>query len=145
MEDQVQDAEAIRQVSNQDQTEAYTALGDKATDEGQDEDELRNQPGTETRDGEIARESESSHHVFEDDKESITSVRELASHGSRHRQPIETHTNDADVPEVVYLCDHVGSRYVFPFEQCSSKEVSTFLASRGIPSLDRSESNIVDV
>ncbi|CAN9302577.1 unnamed protein product [Alternaria alternata] len=114
MEIQVQDAEAARQLSNQDQTETHPALDNQATDERQTK--------TKIQDEKDARASESLLHTFEDDKEAITPAHGLGSRDARSQQPMETHNNDTDGPEVIYLCDHLGSRYVFPFEHCSSKE-----------------------
>ncbi|CAN9267976.1 unnamed protein product [Alternaria alternata] len=122
MEIQVQDAEAARQLSNQDQTETHPALDNQATDERQDDYGHERQTKTKIQDEKDARASESLLHTFEDDKEAITPAHGLGSRDARSQQPMETHNNDTDGPEVIYLCDHLGSRYVFPFEHCSSKE-----------------------
>jgi hypothetical protein len=49
-------------------------------------------------------------------------------------QPAQPMMNsDIDVagkPQVVYLCDHQGSRYVFPFDRLRSYEVGTCWCSR---------------
>lgn len=145
MEIQVQDAEAARQLSNQDQTETHPALDNQATDERQDDYGHERQTKTKIQDEKDARASESLLHTFEDDKEAITPDHGLGSRDARPQQPTETHNNDTDGPEVIYLCDHLGSRYVFPFEHCSSKEVSTFLTSLDVRSFHDLENNFLYV
>lgn len=145
MEIQAQDTEAARQFPNQDQTEAHLALDNQVTDQRQDDYGQERQPKTKIQDEKDVRESESLLHTFQDDREAITPAHGLGSRDACSQQPMETHNNDTDGPEVIYLCDHLGSRYVFPFEHCSSKEVSTFLTSLDVRSFHDPENNVLYV
>jgi len=56
-------------------------------------------------------------------EEPIDFAQELQSTSAGHQQPTTTRNDDVAKQEIVYLCDHRGSRFAFPFEQCSSREV----------------------
>ena len=56
-------------------------------------------------------------------EEPIDFAEELQSTSAGHQQPTITRNDDVAKQEIIYLCDHRGSRFAFPLEQCSSREV----------------------
>lgn len=127
MEGQTQDLEATRRPPRQYQAEVREASVDETADDDRYGD--GNQPrfvplgfGDEQAQ-EAGNPQWIADHVTE---EPIDLAQEPEPNSSGHQQPTTTRNNNLVKQEIVYLCDHRDFRSVFPFEQCSSREVCTF-------------------
>jgi hypothetical protein len=126
MERQAHDSEATPRFPRQYQAEVREASVDEAADNDLYGDENQRQSAPWGFEHEQAEQGENSQwitdHVTE---EPIDLVQELLSDDTGHQPLTVTRSNDLVKQEIIYLCDHRGSRSVFPFEQCSSREVCT--------------------
>ncbi|KAG9191011.1 hypothetical protein G6011_09099 [Alternaria panax] len=106
---------------------------------GQNEVETKGQDGTETRPERLTSQSDMSDQSrnnqetvdflrtarrSEDDEERVAPASARRSDYLRQPRPINTRKSDMEKSEVVYLCDHEGARYIFPFDRLPSYKAS---------------------
>ena len=127
MEGQAQNTEAPRRLPRQDEViEDSDAPADQVRYGEQDESASRSEQLASNSER-IDQKLDARYRTmrgFDDDEERIAPAYARRSDYSQRLQPRVL--RNTGKPEVAYLIDHLGKRYVFPFEQLRSWEVCTF-------------------